>query len=57
MNGQRDVTSNDKALLIDQGRHMKTNWSRRMREREDGDDMLSEGIRLGMEVKAMRWVG
>jgi hypothetical protein len=57
MNGQQDVTSNDKALLIDQGHHTTTNWSRRMQEREDGDDMRLEGIRLGMAVKAMRWVG
>ena len=57
MDGQQDVASNNKALLIDQGHHTTTNWSRRMREREDGDDMLLEGIRLGMAVKAMRWVG
>jgi hypothetical protein len=40
-------------LIIDQGHHTTTNWSRRMQEREERE----EGIRLGMAVKAMRWVG
>jgi hypothetical protein len=57
MNGQRDVTSNNKVLLIDQGHHTTTNWSRPMREREEGDDIRLEGIRMGMAVKAMRWAG
>jgi hypothetical protein len=34
-----------------------TNWSRRMWEREERDDMRLEGIRMGMAVKAMRLVG
>ncbi len=57
MDGQRDVACNDKALLIDQGHHTTINWSRWTQEREEGDDMRLEGIRMGMAVKAMRWVG
>jgi hypothetical protein len=43
--------------LIDQGHHTTTNWTRQMREREKGDDRQLEGIKMGMAVKAMRWVG
>jgi hypothetical protein len=57
MDGQRDVASNNKVLLIDQGRQETTIWSRHIREREEGDDMQLEGIRMGMAVKAMRWIG
>jgi hypothetical protein len=56
MDGQQDVTSNSKGLLIDQGHHTTTSWIRQMREREEGDDMRLEGIRIGMAVKAMTWV-
>jgi hypothetical protein len=57
MDAQWDVASNNEALLIDQGHHTTTNWSKRMWEREEGDDMQVEGIRMEMAVKAMRWVG
>ncbi len=57
MDGQQDVHSNNEALLIHQGHHTTTNWSRWMQEREEGDDMRLEGIRMVMAVKAMRWVG
>jgi hypothetical protein len=57
MDGQRDVTNINKVLLIDQGHPTATNWSRLMQEREEVDNMWLEGMRMGIAVKAMRWVG